>query len=327
MDELKQLNPNANVVINMKGLGLAHHNENAGRWEFLFIRKIEYHDLKIIVREYRKSSINPVEYPYQIPINNKPIEITTTDAVSPSSSHHKPNPSRPFMSRKGIDDELDAQWMIDLSAYDFHGKPVKLAKKKYRDGTSVGTPVVLTLLTVSDSIFYTASGSKRPYTIKFNGNPCFPRFVGEWMGFDIEWQTDTSHTDIKFSSDVLTDRPLIHDSDIIKYEIEINNDCCEGQVGRPSDFHYYYDLLVNMPEEVFDEDVSLPISRSNLFTKLSSNEFADSKIFDRKSMPRLELYSAALFEFLFGGKEDDCHLVQCSDLDGFASLEDFYKNG
>lgn len=310
--ELNQLNPNANVRIYMKGLGVAHHNTTNGRWEFLFIRKIAQHDLRIVVREFRNGETIPFrETPYSIPNDTTNLEIVTTDSVPiPAGGfHHKPSGNN-FRARRGFDRNEESRWMIDLSA-ELHGEPVPLRRKNYTTGPFVGTPVALTLLTVSDAVFYTASLSKRPYSIKFNRYFCFSRVVGEWMGFDIEWKPNMGKTDIKFNTAHLADRTLPRDENIARYEIEVNNDCCEGQVGRPSDFHYYYDLLVNFPPQppkVFDEDVSLPTSHSNAFTETFNAESFNIEAFKE------------FLSILLGGKEDDCHLVACSDLVGMTSL-------
>lgn len=280
---MSQINSNATVTFKMKGLGIAHHNNDNGNWEFLFLREIPEHDLKIIVREYKNGLAYPVETFYPIPVDDKIIKISNVDSEPALSSFH--TPASNFNWQVSGDDNLDSRWITDLSE-ELHKKPVKLKNK-------LGAK--LTCLTVPDAVFYTDTLAKRPYNINFNGNFHFSRIMGEWLGLDLEWKAKLGQTEIGFESSLLPNRIIARDADVSIYEIEVNNDCCVGQKNIPSDFHYYYDYLVDMPGEVFDEEIPLSPPISNPISQPTP---------------------------LLRGKEDDCHLVQCSKLDGITSLEE-----
>lgn len=272
--------PDANVTIKMKGLGLAHHNIGKGVWEFIFMRGIPEHDLKVIVREYRRTAPKPVTIlNYQIPDDDKKIKIETVNAVSPNKPSHGSGVHN-FNWRHQIDDNHDARWMIDLSK-ELHKSPVKLRNKK-----NIG----LTLLTISESVLYADNliGTIAPYRITKNDEPFKDRAVGQWLGMDIQWSEDTPQTNIVFEN--YPSKSLKPDGDVYIYEIEINNDCCEGQPATETDFKLYYEYLVDMPD-TFDE--LLPTQYSKVFSKL---------------------------EMLKG--RDDCHLNQVTDLAEISSLED-----
>ena len=283
---MSRINQNASITIRIKGLAIAHYNKETKNWEFIFLRGIPEHDLKISVREYRGTSNIPTEQVYLIPIDNKKIEIKTTDAVSQDSHHITSN----FAQRATADDNHDARWIVDLSE-DLHKEPVKLIKKNGSDGN----PTNLTFLSISDATFYTDSLSKKTYQMIKNGKePLEPRLTGGWIGLDIEWSNNTtSITEINFEN--MPTVALKPDDEISIYEIEINNDCNNPQKGA-SDFHYYYDHLIDMPDE-FSEFV--PSNESRGMVAMVDGDENDPP-----------------------PSKEDCHIPLVSDLLGINSLGD-----
>lgn len=230
--------PNAKVTIKMKGLGTAHFNKNTNLWEFLLLRGIPKHELKIIVRKYEKGNDCPIKLrECDISQNIRNLKITTKNP-STSASYYLPAGTGVFTYTS--ENEYDARWIVDLS--ELHAKaqredlqndivPIKI-KKKYAKRE-------LTLLTVSDAIFHCYKLSPEPYQFEQAWDIFKTCSVGLWIGLDIGWNPD-GFTEIDLG---FTKINLELSDELDHYEIEVNNDCnCDTD---DVDFDLYYRELVD----------------------------------------------------------------------------------
>jgi len=309
-----QLFNDANVVITMKGLGILHNNGK--RWESIMPRDIDDHNLKIFVKKI-DSNGNQIgsENKYTVSADTEKIMITTNNEYS--SGAQLPNPffkqASPFSYDIVNDNEQDGRWIIDLSE-ELHEKPVKLRNK---------TGCRLTLLTISDATLYTYELHRkdRPYEMinALFGNPLplstrrikNPRVMAAFVGLDIRWNNPVNpETVIDFGS---TQISLPRDAAVARYEVFIDNNCPEDKCPFQGDFRVYYDHLVDMGDEIFDE--SIP----NLPNMLPLN-VNDVRDFKRVSV-------AQFFQLVkaYGGKTNDCGKALCTELDGMKSLEELLQ--
>lgn len=301
MPRLKQ---NAKVVITLKGLGLGHYFGNktespvTGIWEFLFLNGLDDHQLTITVKTYLKGFSQPATRTYSVPKDIQKIDISTRNAVPPDYHRHI---SQDFDWRQGIDNFHDARWITDLSE-ELHEEPVKLSVKK---------PVDLTLLTVSDAIYYTFNQTDRfkVYPITKNGAPFKERVLGQVAGMDIEWQQN-GYTEI-----TIGDRPPIrlqNADNVLLYEVEIDNDC-QNCIGEP-DFNLYYEYLVDM-NDTFNEEKPKDIKSLSVRKFLAERfNIQDISIVGNDNEKKSLFKDFNLKDFELKAGRVDCHVVTSEDI-------------
>lgn len=318
---MPRLNTNTDVMITLKGLGVGHYNPTTSNWEVIFLRGISNHYLKIAVKKHFKdntpSQIIKSEY---IDLGVQRIEIKTDDAKSVPAEH---KPDTHFTWNPDGNAYNDSRWMADLSSVEFHNGRVKLTKK-----VTPFPPISLTLLTVSNAVFYTNSQTDKykRYPIIKNGVETKRRIMGHYGGLDIEWdETRRPVTKITYTGSPFDDiKPDASNPNISFYEIEINNDCFRHCPVGQTDFHYYYDYLVDMgdvfnqgyPVNVPEEKISIKDTLLNIFG--INDLFLEQKGESQSIFNLLGLVDANI-SFLIG--RTDCHIVMVSELDGQNSLE------
>lgn len=226
------------ISIRMKGLGIAHFNHQTGLWEFLFLRGIDKHNLKLLIT---KNYANGQSSDAQIDIDEgvRHLEIITKNASSASGSDISAGSTFDF--RYGQDSGSDSRWVVDLS--ELHGNLAQPADVKI---AKINPNRNLTLLTVSDAIFHCAELSPHEYEFveAQTGVPIARRNVGLWLGLDIDWRDETSTTEIRIDGSIV--ETLSPANGLTSVEIGVDNDC---QSTNPKecfdiDFYYYYDELV-----------------------------------------------------------------------------------
>ncbi len=305
---MSMLFPETKVNVHIKGLGVGNFNKAKKEWDFALLRGIENHDLKVIVREYRTDAQSMKVNVYDIPNNSKKIEIKTIiDDVQSLLSVYSPGSA--FSGNDLQDNNYDSRWITDLT--DLHGKDVKLKKPS-------DPKVSLTFLSISAATLYTRNLHDAPYYIYDTTNPDNrelvrpqsltqqPSLAAAWIGLDIKWSGTTNSTELiiddvqkQVMSGILPDGNP--DENLLRYEIEINNNCSIKDT-TVSDFHYYYDHLVDSSMgQRFDEYFS-PIQNT-------------------VNLRRLSLDFVNFIE-VDGGKTDDCGTKLVSGLAGGLSLEE-----
>jgi hypothetical protein len=317
------INPNANVIIRMKGLGIGYynHSSNPPVWEFIFLRGVPDHHLKIKVIEYfkdgRKTS---TEY---FP-NQNIDEIDITSNAKNNGHRHQPEGNR--FRRDENHSHYDSRWIVDLSS-ELHQKAVKLTQKRGQ------YPLSYTYMKINGATLYTHGRTNplRPYRIVKKGvgsTPdhdiaSSPRVMGHYVGLDIQWGGfGSKKTEISYAGSSIPD--LKNSAAIDYYVIEIDNDC--PSCPPYPDFHYYYDYLVNMGDEVYDEiapgseSISL---RESLFTSLGIEDL----LLVGKDKTEQSLFKSLPFQDIVMRRvgKTDCHLVLVDELQDCDSL--YYLKG
>ena len=305
MPRLKQ---NAKVVITLKGLGFGHYfgDRSAspidGVWEFLFLNGVADHRFTITVKTYLKGFSQPATRTYPVSKDVQTIDISTRNAVPPAYHRHV---SQDFDWRQGIDNFHDARWITDLSE-ELHEEPVKLTVKNI-DEEKIG----LTLLTVSDAIYYTYNQTDRfkVYPITKNDEPFKERVLGQVAGMDIEWQ-ENGYTEITIGT--RTPIRLENIENVLLYEVEIDNDC-QSCTGTP-DFHLYYEHLVDM-EDKFDELRPREIKSLSVRKFLSEQlNVQDIVIVDKDNKENSLFKDFGLKDLAILAGRTDCHVATSEEI-------------
>lgn len=319
---MPRLNTNTDVMITLKGLGVGHYNPTNSKWEIIFLRGISNHFLRITVKKHYKSSSGPVTIKSEfIDLGVQNIEINTAGAKSVAGDHR---PDCNFSWNPDGNTASDSRWMADLSSIEFHNKNVKLTKK-----TTTFPPIGLTLLTVSNAVFYTNSQTDKYklYPIYKKPNTLIKkRIMGHYGGLDIEWdETKNPVTEIAYDGSPFDDiKPDASDPDVLFYEIEIDNDCFRLCPVGQTDFHFYYDYLVDMGDEVFEQGYPVDIRNEKVpLKKLILETFGINDLFlgqGEKSQSIFNLFGLENTSLEFKIGRTDCHIVIVSQLDGQDSL-------
>jgi hypothetical protein len=289
--------PGTKVTVSMKGLAVANYNKKTENWDFALLRGISNHDLKIIVRKYSLTSPGVSETVHIIPSNIKKIEIknksTPTQNTMPSYSL---DPT--FDHNQLRDNHFDSRWISDLC--ELHGTPAQpkmpIKLKKPSD-----PKVSLTFLSVSAATLYTKILHENPYFIYDTTDPINrtllkPLLSTSWAGLDIKWADAGDSTQLLIDGNLINP-PLANDADpnFMYHEIEINNNCSVlSSPGDPTDFHHYYEHLVDMNGQKFDEFTHPILENLNMLASFENG---------------------LVHRSMFGGKTNDCGIKMISDID------------
>jgi len=210
----------ANVTITIKGLAICNYNNNKGNWEAVFLRHVENHNLKIIVKKCRSGT---VESSNTYDINPQEKVYVVSDTSGDQSSEYKA--------------EAGNDGVIDFSAPDmYNGKVNFYMKKKFP----------LSFLSISGGVYYTRKVSKKLYRILKGGVPKETKRIGLGIGADITCVAG-GKTEITVANRPNLIPPLLAESGVV-YDITFDNDCYEPVVEGECDFDRYYDLI-DMPEQ------------------------------------------------------------------------------
>jgi hypothetical protein len=282
--------PGTKVTVSMKGLAVANYDKANQNWDFAFLRGIADHDLRITVREYRLGSPSMKILYDETDFSKswKNISFLTTNVLQNPKPEYSENQT--FSYLESVDNYYDTRWISDLS--ELHQtqtgakEPVKLKKPIF--------PKSLTFLSISAATLYSKVLHDKPYYVYDTSDltkPKYTRTSSSWAGLDIKWEGNSSTNIVIEKNKVVELKESNSDSNLLHYEIEVNNNC--NKDSSTSDFRHYYENLMAMPitYDEFFEPIKTP--------------FSAEKVYD--------------------GKTNDCGIKHISVLDGGKRLEDTLK--
>jgi hypothetical protein len=246
-------NPNANVTLSFEGLAIYNLNKSSNFWEFLFLRHLKNHKLKIEIIQY----LNGTKFVHSLAIEKEHnIFIDAPKAVEPLNGNMYKIDNFSY----GTNEEEDIRWMDELP----ESEDVGLTSCSFRNDFLKKDLAFLSIN--GESILYTKILSKEKFEIwenigikdqvGYTKRLVDSRKIGVVVAADIEYPSnETIKIRVEGKSDFTLELPITQDS---IYEIKFNNSC-DGLATSfdTSDFQHYYDLF--SPTERKLEIISIPI--------------------------------------------------------------------
>lgn len=114
---MSQVNENANLTISVKGLAIYYFNETDKKWEFLFLRHLETHDLKIKVTKMSAAGGDDTELAHEFVLDKGHdivIEADTVPYMDGADNYRVGNGSFDYSDADETSRKNDIRWIIDL---------------------------------------------------------------------------------------------------------------------------------------------------------------------------------------------------------------------
>lgn len=245
------VNPNANVTLTFEGLAIYNLNKETNNWEFLFLRHLENHELRVNITRRRTTPGHAGDsnliHSFTI---SKEHNILIDAGDSLATPDGKFRYEIPDFAYKFATQKEDIRWMEESSGEEGEVHTMcsfnSQFSKKNLSFLSIGGQSILYTQKLSEiefEIWEKRKETREEGTFEIR-KLLASRPIGLVIGADIQYPVGKS---IKFSIEGLNgftlELPIAPDS---HYEISFNNSC-DGKPDCPnlSDFQFYYDLLVS----------------------------------------------------------------------------------